>query len=870
MPRLSWLYLLLAAALPAFPQTFTPFHLDQDALGGAADFSWLNRALTPDDRITVGDGHFVNMRGERVRFFGVNLCFGANFPLDEDAPRIARRLRRMGVNLVRLHHLDSQPDPESNPERANSTLTTGRYPAFNPVTMARLRALLTAFSEEGIHVNLNIHVGYTFRPEIDEVPALPDGRAFPRQSKPLHMVHPLLVERQAEYARGLIGRLELPQDDPTIAMVELNNETSLVYAYQNGSLDAELGGDYVHVFNWYWNDYLRRQYATTAALREAWGASTPDGASLLPAEWRPLEIHPGAQASLTVAGGVARVHVTNGASTVILKKVGFSVEEGKTYAAEVEIRADVPCSVYWDVKQDVSPWRTAASRTISVTTEWQKFRMGVTPQFGMDGIGRFGLSLAGCPAAVEVRGEGLVEPGLRGLAGGEELTAENIARPGAEENSTEARLNDYLRFLAGRDRVYLETLAAPVRELLPGVPITGTQQGFGGMMLWDSHRALDYTDEHFYIDHYSFPNVAWDGRDWRFRDTFALATGLAALRDVATAAIAGRPYTVSEFNQPWPNTRGAELLPAVATLAAFQDWDGLMHFAYEHGRTWDSGVPHGFNINGDWTKAVQFGQAAMIVRLGLIRPGEQEMRLPMPEALRLRHGRERRTGDFTTLLERAQGYDPYLPLRRRVRLDPEGVPEAGGDSGARILAAESEQPDTGEFRIETGPERLLIDAPRAAGVVGAFTPGEPVAAGPLTVELLEGARGFAAVLLTALDGEPLEESERLLLTKPGYTLRTQPGSDPARPQAIISPVSGWYTLEPDQSNKPSGNLNDGARPVWMEQIPAAITLPFRFRAYPLDGAGTRLEPRDAMENNKGWRVVLDPASPWFELVAIRD
>lgn len=865
MLRFSWLPLLIAAPL-AFPQTFAPFHLDQDALGGAADFSWLNRALTPEDRITVRDGRFVTLRGDRVRFFGVNLCFGANFPVEEDAPRIARRLRRLGANLVRLHHLDSQPDPEANPGRANSTLTSGRYPAFNPVAMARLRALLAAFREEGIYVNLNIHVGYTFRPEIDEVPELPGGRAFPRQSKPLHMVHPLLVERQAEYARGLIGRLELPQDDPVIAMVELNNETSLVYAFQNGSLDAELGGAYEHVLNWYWNDFLRRRYETTSALGEAWGASTPDGDSLLPAEWRPLEIHAGAQASLTLAGGVARVQVTNGTNTVILKKVGFSVEEGKTYAAEVEIRADQPCSVYWDIKQDVSPWRTAASRTISVTTEWQKFRMGVTPLFGMEGIGRFGLSLAGCPAAVEVRGERLVEPGLRGLAAGENLESENVARPTAAENSAESRLNDYLRFLAERDRVYLETLAAPVRELLPGIPVTGTQQGFGGMMLWDSHQVLDYTDEHFYIDHYWFPNVAWDGRDWRFRDTFALATGLQTLRDVATAAIVGRPYTVSEFNQPWPNTRGAELLPAVATVAAFQDWDGLMHFAYEHGRTWDSGVPHGFNINGDWTKAVQFGQAAMIFRLGLIRPGEQEIRLPMPEELRLRHARERRTGDFTALLEKAQGYDSHLPLRRRVRLDPEGG-EAGGSG---VLSADEDQSGASEFRLDAGSGRLLIDAPHVAGVVGEYPPGEPVEAGPLAVELLEGARGFAAVLLTAIDGQPLMESGRLLLTKPGYTLRTQPGSSPARPQQIVSPAAGWYTLEPDQSNKPSGNLNDGARPVWMEQIPAAITLPFRFRAYPLDGAGMRLEPREATENSKGWRVLLDPASPWFELVPIRE
>jgi hypothetical protein len=39
--------------------------------------------------------------GIPVRFFGVNLAFGASFPRPQDAARVAKRLRRLGVNLVR-------------------------------------------------------------------------------------------------------------------------------------------------------------------------------------------------------------------------------------------------------------------------------------------------------------------------------------------------------------------------------------------------------------------------------------------------------------------------------------------------------------------------------------------------------------------------------------------------------------------------------------------------------------------------------------------------------------------------------------------------------------------------------------------------
>jgi hypothetical protein len=96
-------------------------------------------------------------------------------------------VRLFGVNLVRLHHMDSQPD--STPSNAGSLLTTGPYPTLNTVAVARLRAFLTALRAEGIYATLNLHVGCQFRPSVDGVPALPGGVAFRTQSKPLHILY---------------------------------------------------------------------------------------------------------------------------------------------------------------------------------------------------------------------------------------------------------------------------------------------------------------------------------------------------------------------------------------------------------------------------------------------------------------------------------------------------------------------------------------------------------------------------------------------------------------------------------------------------------------------------------------------------------
>src|SRR5690242_12135295 len=177
--------LLAAAVLPAQGPPVYPFGIDQDNLQGAPDFSFLNQPLTAASRVLVRDGHFFTIAGDRVRFFGVNLAFGANFPTTADSVRIARRLRRLGVNLVRLHHMDSSPDPAGSPGNANSILTDRAYPSFNDVSVQRLRDFLSALAAEGIYADLNLHVGYTFRPSVDQVPSLA-GAAIPSQSKPLH------------------------------------------------------------------------------------------------------------------------------------------------------------------------------------------------------------------------------------------------------------------------------------------------------------------------------------------------------------------------------------------------------------------------------------------------------------------------------------------------------------------------------------------------------------------------------------------------------------------------------------------------------------------------------------------------------------
>lgn len=880
--------LLLVFFLPAAAQTaYYPFQVDQDVLSGAPDFGSLNHPLGPEDRVFVRDGHFFRVGpdlkpstgdDERVTFFGVNLAFGANFPEEKDAPRIAKRLRRLGVNLVRLHHMDSQPD--SSAANAGSILMAAPYPTLNGVAVQRLRTFLNALAAEGVYCNLNLHVGYTFNPARDGIPALPAAASIPSQSKPLHIFYPRMIELQTDFTRRVIDGLAL-RNDPALAMVEIDNESSLLQQWQWAQLDQYLAGEYRDVMAAKWNGFLKNKYETTDKLREAWSGGASAGPELLSGNWR-LEIHSPSQAVMSQSDGSATVQVTRAGAVVIVKQVGFSVSQNETYLAEVEMRAELPAgqsrNVYWDVKQDVSPWRTETGKNIAVTNQWQRYTMLFKPSFDMDGIGRFGLSVEAVDAPLYIRGATVRIAARRGMLEGESVEEGNVSLVGDNEFAAAARTNDYIAFLTQMDKSYLDTMLAAVRETTDEwTPVAGTQMGYGGLMNLESHASLDYQDNHFYIDHYNFPNVSWDGRDWRFRDSSSLGAGLTTFLNMAAARQGGRPYTVSEYNQPWPNTYAAEIEPTLAVFGAFQDWDSIMHFAYSHGRGWDDGVPNGFNINGDWTKFPNIGQSAWLFRSGAIRPGLEPVDIPVTADMRVRATSEKRNGNIAQFLTAALGFDPAVALVHPVRLAVDAaveLPDAAKSASAPYRA------DSDEFSFDKDRKLFLIHADGAAGVCGFLKRDEPVEAGALKVEPGESARGYVAMLLTPLDGRPIRESERLLLSNPGYALRSQPGSNPARPQALIKypNTTDWWTIEPEPSYpaKPSGNLNGGIRPVWMERVEAFVTIrtsSTSITVYPLDGAGQRL---DALDENRvqkvegGFRIHVqangDNWSPWYEIV----
>lgn len=108
--------------------------------GSALDFSSLVDAPAGKyGRVTVNGGHFSFEKGLKLqRFWGVNLCFGANFLDKPDADRLAERLARLGYNSVRIHHYDSE--------------------VVNAASLDKLDYLIAALKKRGLYIKINLFV----------------------------------------------------------------------------------------------------------------------------------------------------------------------------------------------------------------------------------------------------------------------------------------------------------------------------------------------------------------------------------------------------------------------------------------------------------------------------------------------------------------------------------------------------------------------------------------------------------------------------------------------------------------------------------------------------------------------------------------
>ena len=311
---------------------------------------------------------------------------------------------------------------------------------------------------------------------------------------------------------------------------------------------------------------------------------------------------------------------------------------------------------------------------------------------------------------------------------------------------------------------------------------------------------------------------------------------------LSRTAFAGKPYTVSEFNHPFPNDFAAEGFPVIAAYGSFQDWDAIVLYTFEPklAPDWPPYVGDPFDISLDPVRMTECAAGALMFRRLDVRPALKTIE----RTYSTEQVRDSARLPYSEWPYFTPGFPLSLPLQHEVRIRSLRGPPTGkfiAEQTSPILS------DTGELTWYTSPPNagvVTVNTDRTQAFIGFI--GE--SRRELKNLFVEISNKFACIVVSSLDSKPLALADKMLLTATsrvantgmkwndsGTTLAEQGGAP-----TLIDPVQGKVVLRGIQ----------GA---------TAITVTA------LDGAGHPFgDPRSARQTADGWTFsVGNPATVWY-------
>jgi len=175
--------------------------------------------------LTAHDGHLFFQDGTRARFWGFDIMGGECFPDHKTAEKLANRLARMGVNILRLHHMDA---PWAEPNIFDPAFDDTRH--FSEESLDRLDYFAAQLKKKGIYIYLDWLVNRKFK----KGDGVADFQQIGDGAKIVAHFDRRMIELQKEYMSMLLNHQNKYTglkwaDDPQIALSEVINEDSLFY-----------------------------------------------------------------------------------------------------------------------------------------------------------------------------------------------------------------------------------------------------------------------------------------------------------------------------------------------------------------------------------------------------------------------------------------------------------------------------------------------------------------------------------------------------------------------------------------------------------------------------------------------------------------
>jgi hypothetical protein len=324
---------------------------------------------------------------------------------------------------------------------------------------------------------------------------------------------------------------------------------------------------------------------------------------------------------------------------------------------------------------------------------------------------------------------------------------------------------------------------------------------------------------------------------------------------LARQRIRGKPFIVTEYGHPSPNSYGAEGPLLVAAYAGLQDWDGIWLYDYGPG---NDVAPMGyvrsyFDIGQHPTKMANVLLAASLFRRGDVRPAVQEYTTALTPEVEL--DLLQKAWAWRVFTSGQLGVPGKLALISRLSTSmgagPAGLSRPPAAPLGNVLPS-----DTGELRWDLSVANqgvVTFDTPRTKGLIG-YADNRPVTLGGLTFRPGTTRLGWCTLGITLKRGQNFTNDCTALLVATGWCEN-----------------SGQVWKD---ANKNSVGKQWGHAPTLAEVVPFTLTLPVGIdhaHVWSLDPHGTRLRelPLTGDSSSSTLTVTSNADSICYEVEVLR-
>lgn len=794
--------------------------------------------------VYVRDGHLY-AGDNRIRFFGTNICEDAAFPSHPDAEKVAAHLARLGINCVRFHHLDSMDSPRGLLEKDKLTI--------DPVQMDKLDYFIYQLKVNGIYVDLNTHVGRKY-------PGMPKWVGMPEFFKGIDNFYPPMIQMQKDYAKALLTHYNPYTkscyiNEPAVAFIEINNENSLLREWHNGTITNDSTPDiYKAELKKQWNSWLKNKY--NSVLKNIWiDDIKPLGNEMLSnrdfssgiSNWI-IEQHGTSKISPSILNNdsnTAKIlclnteKISDASWHGQLAQGPLNIKSGQRYTLTFWAKSDVPKDITVYLGQAHTPWKRLWAHDLSLIKDWKKYEYLISSEESDTNAKVVFSQLAVKLGSVYLSNISLKPGGtIYGLKQCENPNSVNLFSVEQLKERTQKVQQDWLDFLYSTENTYWTSMYKYIKEdLMSHSLIIGTQNAYSPYSIQSN---MDVIDSHNYWQHPSFPNKPWDSVDWQINNVpMAGIQGGGAIGKLALSRVVGKPFIVSEYNHPAPNTYSSEAYLLLSAYASLQDWDGIFSFDYNSSSSWDiKRIRNFFDIDQHPTKLVTLAPSfAMFVRGDVSTSSDKKTTYASYEQIRdaiYKYG--------NTICADKFGMNPEMAMKYPIglSLNPKSSTELSDSSTNNSIESV-----TKELVWEETPNQgvVTVNTPMSKAIIGS-TAKKKFVLNDVSVDFGKNMQNWAALTLTKFGESGFNSKGNILITATGYVENTN---------------MGWK----DATKSSVGN-KWGDAPSLVEVIQADITLPVRankITVWGLDDRGNR-KSKVKTRASKGKTVI--PIGPWYK------